>query len=267
MPTRPGPVWTRRGSKGRRDSVSAGAETLDSLLGGRVALVQPGEGYRAAIDPVLLAAAVMANPEDTVLDFGCGTGAAALCLAARLAGCRVVGVEADPATADLARRSAQLNGLADRISVFDRRVEHLPGPGMAPVERVMANPPYLAEGTYTASPHPDRRRTDGEAGGGLPAWIDAAYRCLAPKGWLTLIHRADRLQDIVTAVQGRFGAVSVMPLWPKAGQPARRILVTARRDSRSPSRLLPGLVLHGPDGRFTPAAEAVLRDGAALPFD
>ena len=247
--------------------MAAGAETLDRLMGGRVALVQPGDGYRAAIDPVLLAAAVAAQSGDTVLDLGCGTGAAALCLAARVEGCRIIGVEADAGAVAQARRSADLNGVGDRFTVLEGRVEDLPDPGLAPVDRVMANPPYLAEGAHTVSADPDRRRTDGETGEGLPAWVAAAHRCLAPKGWLTLIHRADRLQDIAAALDGRFGGLSVLPLWPKAGHPARRVLVAARRDSRSPSRLLPGLVLHGPDGRFTPAAEAVLRDGAALPFD
>jgi tRNA1(Val) A37 N6-methylase TrmN6 len=236
--------------------------TTNALLGGKVRLLQPGgRGYRVAIDPVLLAAAVPASPGEAVLDAGLGTGAASLCLLARAPGCRVTGLELQPALAALAARSADLNGVALEVVEGDLLARPSPLGGRA-FDHVMTNPPYLGPGEGTASPSGQRGRA--HAGADAAAWLDACLRRLRPGGRLTLVHRADRLDRLLAALAGRLGGIAVHPFWPAAGEPARRVVVAGRKGSRAPLRLLPGLVLHGPDGRFTAEAEAVLRDGAPL---
>ena len=237
----------------------------DALLGGRVRLLQPAEGYRAAIDPVLLAAAVPAGPGERVLDLGSGTGAAALCLAMREPSCRVSGLERELALVRLAQDSARLNGVAQRVEFM---VGDLlaPPPRLAPgsFHHVMANPPYLPAGSGTLSPHPLKAAAMAEGEAGLIDWVKAALTMARSKGTVTFIHRADRIDDVLAAFAGRAGELVVYPLWPEVGRPAKRVLVRVRKDVAAPARLAPGLVLHGPHGGFTEAAEAVLRDGAGL---
>lgn len=233
----------------------------DTLLGGGVRLRQPRHGYRVAIDPVLLAAAAAVEAGETVLDAGLGTGAASLCLLARVPGCRVTGIELQPALAELARENARLNRAA---------LEVVTGDLLAPpadlrarsFAHVITNPPFLEPGEGPASPDPQRMRAHGEAD--PAAWLEACLRRLVPGGRLTLIHRADRLDRLLAALAGRAGSLAVLPLWPAAGEPARRVIVAGRKGTRGPLRLLPGLVLHGAGGGFTPEAEAILRDGARL---
>ncbi|TVQ54073.1 MAG: methyltransferase domain-containing protein [Rhodobacteraceae bacterium] len=242
----------------------------DALLGGRVLLHQPLEGYRAATDPVLLAAACPARPGDKVLDLGCGAGAAALCLASRVAGLDLHGLEAQPAYAALARRNAADNGAA--LTVHDGDVDAPPAALRARVfDHAIMNPPYFAE-VDAPSPDPARDVARRERTGGVGLWVAVGLRRLRQGGWLTLIHRVERLPDILAAAEGKAGGVAVLPLAPRAGRAATRMIVKMRKDSRAPFRLAPPLVLHaGPthirDGDdFSPEAAAVLRDGAALDF-
>jgi tRNA1(Val) A37 N6-methylase TrmN6 len=239
--------------------------TEDTLLGGRVLLHQPEEGYRAAIDPVLLAASVPARSGETVLEPGIGAGAAALCLAARVPGCRIVGIEKDTAMARLARDNAALNEAGERVAVVQGDVVHGVPAGLAAgsFDHVMANPPYLVPGG-TASPRALKAAANVEGEAGLADWVAFALKMVRPKGSLSFIHRADRLEGLLAALAGKAGAVVLFPLWPKPGVAAKRVLVHARKGLATPTRLLPGLVLHGADGRYTEAAEAVLRGGASL---
>ncbi|WP_207477657.1 tRNA1(Val) (adenine(37)-N6)-methyltransferase [Arenibaculum pallidiluteum] len=250
------------GSEPGRDATGA-ASRRDRLLGGRVVLSQPESGYRAAIDPVLLAAAVPAAPGERALDLGCGVGAATLCLAVRIPGLRVAGIELQPQLAALARLNAAQTGIADRVSIAEGDLRDLQA-GAAGYDHVLANPPYLRAGTHTPPPDASRAAAHGEGEADLAAWIAAAARMLRPRGLLTLVHRADRFDEVVACLRPRFGSIALFPLWPRAGVPARRVLVQACKGARGPARVLPGLILHGPDGRYTAEAEAVLRDAAAL---
>jgi tRNA1(Val) A37 N6-methylase TrmN6 len=243
---------------------AADIATDGALLGGRVKFRQPAKGYRVAVDPLLLAAAVPALEGERVLDLGAGAGAAALCLAQRVPGCRVDCLEAQEDLARLAAENVSANRLARRIIVhvgdLRRPPADLPRGGF---DHAMTNPPYLA--VEAADPAPDqskRRATVDELG--VEAWIDAAQKFLKPRGRLTLIHRADRLDELIVALSPKFGEVTVIPLWPRAGEAARRVILRARKGAKSPARLAPGLVLHGDDGGFTAEAEAILRGGAAL---
>ncbi|WP_051341087.1 tRNA1(Val) (adenine(37)-N6)-methyltransferase [Azospirillum halopraeferens] len=239
--------------------------TEDSLLGGRVRLVQPRHGYRAAVDPVLLAAATDARTGDRVLDVGTGTGAAALCLAARVPGARITALEKETDSAELARHNVALNGATGRVLVYAGDLLR-PPPILAPgsFDRVMMNPPYLRADAATHPPGAARAAAHVEGEARLADWIAFAAAMVRSRGHLTLIHRADRVDEIMALLHGRFGGIVLFPVWPAPGEEARRILVAAQRGGRGPARLAAGLALHGGDGAFTPEAEAVLRDAAAL---
>ena len=237
----------------------------DALLGGRVRLLQPRSGYRAAIDPVFLAAAVTPAAGARVLDLGCGVGAAALCLLRRCPTLRVVGLELQAELAALAVANARLNGLAACFTPVQgdlRGAEALLG--RASFDQVLVNPPYQAQGTGRSSPRPERALANHEGDLGLADWLETALAQLRPKGVLTVIHRADRLPELLATLAGLAGRTRVLPLWPAAGKPAKRVLMAAQKGVRGPAALLPGLVLHEASGGYTAAAQAVLRDAAPI---
>jgi tRNA1(Val) A37 N6-methylase TrmN6 len=200
-----------------------------------------------------------------VLDLGCGAGAAALCLAARVPRARVIGLEAQRDLARLAGDNAALNGLSERVTVIAGDLLQPPprlSPGM--FDHVMANPPFRSQESGTPPPDPARAAAMVEGSARLGDWLRCAIAMVRDKGSLTFIHRADRLDTLIGHLAGQAGEITVFPLWPAAGRPASRILVRARKRVAAPARLLPGLVLHEADGRFTRDAEAVLREAAAL---
>ena len=238
------------------------AVTEDRLLGARVRLLQPRRGYRVAIDAVLLAAAIEATPGMRVLDLGAGVGAVGLCLAARVAGCTVEGIELQAMLAGLAGRNAALNGLADRVrTIVHDLAQDLP-PGLGSFDVVATNPPYLA--ASVADPSPDRSKALAtvESSAGLARWLAVVCRAARPDGSLVMIHRADREAEIVDhLVRLGWGDVAVKRL-----PPAARVLVRARRHDGLLRCDSPALLLHGPSGGYTPEAEAILRHADPLAF-
>jgi len=232
--------------------------TEDALLGGRIRLIQPRDGFRAAIDPVLLAAFVPARKGEAVLEIGCGSGAAFLCLAARVPGLSITAIDRDEEMADLAQRNAGLNLLPARVLVADvQKLRDLP-----PVHHAFANPPYWTGGTPSPS-QPLRNAAHEDAP--LNDWVGAMARPLRHKGTLSLVLPAARFAEAAAALRAAAcGAVRLLPLWPRAGVAAKRILIQGRRGGLGPDEILSGLVLHEADGRFTEAADAILRDAAPL---
>ncbi len=236
--------------------------TEDRLLNGRVSLRQPRQGFRAGLDAVLLAAFVPAKPGEAVLEAGPGSGAAFLCLAARIPGLTVRAVEREAAMVALARENAAQAGLAAQIEQGDIADLAL-ARALGPVAHGFANPPYWPGGT--PPPGAIRRAATHEAGPGLADWVGFLAAAIAPRGSLNLILPAARFDAAVAAMREHgFGAMELLPLWPRAGVTAKRVLLRARKGARSPAKILPGLVLHEVDGRFTEAAEAILRDAAPL---
>lgn len=241
------------------------ADKADSLLGGQVGLYQPEGGYRVAVDPVLLAASVPAASTERLLDVGTGAGAAALCFAHRVPGSRVTGLELQPGMAALARRNVELNDMKGRVAILEgdllRPPRELERGGF---DHVIANPPYLP--AERADPPPDASKAaanvEGEAG--LSEWVDFALRMTKPKGAVTFIHRADRLDELLALFHGRAGGIVVFPLWPKPAREAKRVIVRARPGVKTPMRLSAGLVLHEEDGEYTEDALSILRDGGAV---
>ena len=242
------------------------AVSRDSLLGGRVTVLQPVTGYRAAIDPVFLAAAVPAAAGERVLDVGSGVGTAALCLATRVPGAKVSGIELQRDLVRLAMRNADLNGLSGGAD-FMRGNLLEPPLRLAPASfhHVMANPPFVEAGRGNKPPDPGKAAATMEGMADFGDWLKFCLVMARPRGSVTLIHRADRLDEVLAAMRGHLGEIVVFPLWPGGGdKPAKRVVVRGRKGLATPLRLSPGLVLHGPDGAFTEAAHAILRDAAGL---
>lgn len=239
------------------------AETPGTLMGGRAVHAQPAAGHRTGIEPVLLAASIPARPGARVLEGGSGAGAALLCLAARIPGVAGLGLERDPALAALAARNAAASGFpALRFEVGD-----LTGwRATAPFDHAMANPPW--HGAGTASPDPRREGAKRAAGGLFAAWATALARPLRHRGTLTFVTAAATVPDCLAAFAAAgCGSPALLPLWPRAGTPAKLVLLRGIKGGRAGLRLLPGLVLHTEGGGYTPAAEAVLRDAAPISLD
>lgn len=257
---------TSKAKRGARES----ATSTDDFLGGCISVVQPRGGHRAGSDAVFLAASVPALAGERVLDVGAGAGVAGLCLLARVSGVHVTAVEIDRRLAALAAKNAARNGFADHFRAVTADVR---SPGRALSEaglkregyhHVIANPPFYAGTRVRAAPDSARATAHVMPDGGLSDWVSLFATMARPNGLLTLIHRPDCLEELLSVLYGRFGGIAVFPLFPRAGEAATRIIVQAKKGSRTGLSLLPGLVLHEADGRYTEAAEAVLRGGDAL---
>jgi len=237
----------------------------DKLLDGRVRIRQALGGYRAGMDAALLAAACGADGGARVMEAGCGAGAALLAAAVRCEGASFVGIERDPAALALALANIELNRLGERVSVRAGDVEApfsaLESP---PFDAVLANPPYFDDPNALRGPDPAKRGA-WIADGGLGVWLTFLVRAVRDGGSITLIHRADRLADMLGLLAPKAGSLQIRPVQPFADAPAKRVIVRAVKTGKAPLRLLPALVLHGRDGaRHTAEAEAILRGEAAL---
>ena len=240
--------------------------THDAFLCGKLHLWQPKQGYRAATDAVLLAAACPAKAGESVLDLGCGVGAASLCLASRVAGLVQSGLELQEDYAALARQNAAENGVALNVVVGD--LTDMPAALRVGFDHVIANPPWYPR---AGSPSPIAGRdTALRAELPLAEWVAAASKRLEPGGWLTMIFGTDGLPEVLACLGPRLGSAVVLPLAAREGRPALRVILRARKGGRAAFRLLAPLVTHqgaahdGDRESYTPRANAVLRDGADL---
>jgi tRNA1(Val) A37 N6-methylase TrmN6 len=244
--------------------------TDDRLLGGRVRLLQPAKGYRAGMDAALLAAACDLQPGERALEAGCGAGAALFQAAARAPGAVLTGVERDPDSLALAERNVALNAVEGRVRVRAGDVgagfaaRGFLAPGEPPFDLAFANPPFFDDPGALRGPHPSRRHA-WIADTGLDAWTRFLLKAVREGGRVVLIHRAERLFDLLALLSVQAGSFQIRPIHPFADAPAKRVVVRAVKTGKAPLRLLPPLVLHDRSGaKHTAQTEAILRGEAAL---
>ena len=229
---------------------------------------QPRDGYRAGLDAVLLAATVAAPTDGRldVADLGAGVGTVGLCIAARLASARVTLVENSPALAALAEANTAANALEVRVRTICGDLTSPTGDLAAEdFDCVVANPPYQADGEGRAPPNPLKAGSHIMPAGGIDRWLRAAARLLRPRGTAIVIHRAAALHELLSAFDTRFGAIRVLPIYPRAGDVAHRVIISGVKGSRAPLQVLSGLVVHENGSHdFTQRARDILRDGGSL---
>jgi tRNA1(Val) A37 N6-methylase TrmN6 len=246
--------------------------TDDAFLGGQLNLLQPRVGYRAGVDAVLLAAAIPceAGQSESLLDAGGGVGTVGLSVVRRCPAAMAVLLERAPKLVALAEENVRRNDLSARVRVFSGDLtaswSEMAGLGLAveSFDHVAANPPFHLDGRGTPSPDAWKSAAHSMPEGDLDLWGRLMARMAVSGGTATMIHKADALQAVFGALAGRFGAFKVLPVYPREGQAAIRVIVQGIKGSRAPLTLLPGLILHGEGNAFTPAAQAILRDGAGL---
>ncbi|SDR37722.1 methyltransferase [Pseudovibrio sp. Tun.PSC04-5.I4] len=249
--------------------------TQDKFLGGKVMVEQPAKGrHRAGLDAVYLAASLPDDTAGTVFDLGTGVGTAAFCAASRLPNIKAVGVEVDPYAAELARNALSLPEnarFADRVKIMESNltakgsVRHESGLISSIADHVIMNPPYYDSARFRVTPQSDRAPAHALDDRGIEPWIRTAKDLLKDGGTLSIIFRADGLQDLLDPMQRRFGAIDIIPIRPTADAPATRIILRAVAASKAPLQILPGFTIHEvAGGPFTQQASTVLRDGAGL---
>lgn len=242
----------------------------NAYLGGAVTVRQPVTGYRAGVDPVILAACIPALSGQTVLELGCGVGTASLCLGYRVSGLKLSGIEIQSDYAELARQNARLNEAHLEVHCGD--LSNMPPElRQQSFDHVIANPPYFDRAASTAAKDAGREIAMGEATP-LTVWVNTAARRLKPKGFATFIHRAERLADLLSAMRGQLGSIQVLPLQARVGRDAGLVVVRARKGGRAAFRLHAPLIMHEGDRHeedgesYTERFRQALRHGAALGF-
>jgi len=234
------------------------------LLGGRVLYRQPAQGFRSGIEPVLLAASVSVRTGELVLEAGTGAGAGLLCLSHRVPGVRAVGVEVNPTMSAIAMSNAQRNGFGG-IDIVTGDIASAPLPRT--FDHAIANPPYHPP-DGSVSPEASRELAKRGSQALIDVWIGRMSGLLRRRGSLTLIVPAWLIPRCLTAMADSHSpCAAIFPLWPRIGRPAKLALLRGIKDGRGLMRVLPGLVLHQPDGSFTGETQAILCDAAVLPLD
>jgi len=247
---------------------------LIHVLDKHVQLHQAPGGFRTSMDSIMLAAACPVKAGQNVLDLGCGVGSAGLCVLYRTQSTELLGVDIQADHIELAQKNASLNGMAERSSFLCADIRDLKRNDIDTFDHVICNPPYKEAGTHKHSPSPAKAQAMGHADEdiSLRSWIDCAWRHIKGQGSLTIVHEAEQCDSIMHGLYSarggrRFGRVEIIPLYPRIGSAAKRVIIRAWKHKKGGSRILYGIALHNTDGSYTSEADTILRGGQALfPF-
>ncbi len=241
------------------------------VLNKQVRLCQAPEGFRTSMDSVMLAAACPAKKNHKVLDLGCGVGSAGICVLHRVKDTKLLGIDFQADHIELAEKNADLNNMKDRAVFVCADVRDISKANIDTFDHVICNPPYKEAGAHRRSPSMARARAMGyiDDDVSLRSWIDSAWHNIKGQGSITIIHEASQCDSIIQGLYStrggrRFGNIEIIPLFPKVGVNAKRVIIRAWKHKKGGSRLLPGITLHNADGSYTPEADNILRGGQAL---
>lgn len=236
----------------------------DDFLGGRLKLYQPKKGYRVTSDSVFLAASIAPKKGDKILDIGAGSGAILSCLSSRLDDIENIIMHGLEYQEDLIKLANQ-NAAHVRYFHGDLFGEDVLEPNS--YHHVVSNPPYYDKGTVTESPYATKAMAHGKGMDSLKFWIERCVRMVRPRGYITIVHRADRMDDIIEALNQKCGAMIIYPFYSKAGQDANRVIIRAQKDAKGLLSLKSGMIVHKSNGEYSTQAENILRHAHYLDIE
>lgn len=239
---------------------------INTLLNGKVKIVQFETGLKVSSDAVLVASAIdekIIKKSATILDVGVGGGGISLCTAYKFKNVKITGIDIQNEMLELAKQSCIENGFDDRIELIN---ENILNPSKQFKEKsfdiVITNPPY-----YKGQSCSDKIKAiaHNETGIDLKDWILSSVKRLNATGTFIIIHKADRLDDIIYSLKkANMGKIEIFLLYSKKGEIANRVIVRAKKSNKSPSVIYPPIVLHKENGEYTDRAKSLLCDGKAI---
>ncbi|MBR1604724.1 MAG: methyltransferase [Alphaproteobacteria bacterium] len=239
--------------------------TQDYLLDKKVIIFQPTDGYRASTDAVVVSSLVHSvKKNDKILDVGSGTGAISLCLASRFQAQnpQIIGLELQAELASLSNMSAQANGFTDILHYTNCNIkDKLDFIKPCTFQHVISNPPYSDHDM--PSPNISKAQAHNHTDFNLTEWIKFCIKMLVPQGKFYMINRAEAIDEILCALHSKLGNIKIIPLFTKPDTKAKRVLVTAQKDNKTPTEILPPFVVHS-ENAYTEKAFQILRKGKSF---
>ena len=240
--------------------------TKDSFLGGGIKIWQPKKGYRAGIDPILLAASVNVSAGQKVLDLGCGVGTASFAIGYRVKNVELYGIEIQKVFADLADLNSKENGI--ELQVECSNISNLSSNITSKnFDHVIANPPYFDRKSSVRGINLSKEKSFGDT---LPIseWLKVAAKRAKPKGFVHFIVRSDRLMEIFTNMPNSLGSLVITPVISRKNENAKLTILHAKKNGRAGFIISSPIVLHPLESdsreKYVPEVEKVLRNGASL---
>lgn len=220
-------------------------EELTDLCINHWKVLQKKQGFRFSIDAVLLAHFVQPKAGQRLLDLGTGSAVIPVLLAARHPRLLIDGVELQPAIAAMAQRSVQYNQLQRQIRIIQRDLTQLPKQYEQQYDWVISNPPFFPVGTGKQNPNRQIALSRHEIACTLEQLIQSGARCLRSRGHFALVHRAERLTEILACcARHRLSPYRLRMVHPTLEQPANLILLEAIKDGRNQLQVLQPLPVY-----------------------
>ncbi|MDR1334813.1 MAG: methyltransferase [Holosporaceae bacterium] len=238
--------------------------TKDSILDGKIIIFQPKVGYRVAVDPLILGTYVKVQKNQKILDVGCGVGVISLILKMKEPTASVFALDMDEDMYHICCRNVEEN--AQSITVINDDLANINANDVLKTvkfDQIVTNPPFFR--TATSRITATKRRSNFETME-LFEWISHCFSRLKDRGMFSIIHVAERLDDIIFALrQNKARAIEIIPIFSHCGANAKRVVVCCRKNSSSPTKITSGLIMHEASGEYSAAAAEILSGKFLLP--
>lgn len=238
----------------------------DHLLNSRIVLEQPREGYRIAVDTLLLASTVSHEQGARILDMGCGVGGVMIAIACRLPDVQITGLEIQNELTALCIKNIHRNKYTDRLNLKECDVKNIPAHMHGQFDHIVMNPPFHDAVRHDGSPNKSKKRAHLEQAGEIEQWLASAAQATHDTGIMTMITRADRREEIITKMQIHFQEVQIKPIWSNTKGKCKRIILRGAKSKTAQLIERDPFILYGTDGRYSQAGDDLLRNAQEMPY-